>query len=90
MIIIVVSVNVAKMLWDVVVINILVIITSVSLCPIMWYLWAGSMAGNANFYFATSLAVITGRYWVLFVSFRQFIDVKNRQYNFFDSILCTF
>jgi len=39
---------------------ILVIITSVSLCPIMWYLWAGSMAGNANFYFATSLAVITG------------------------------
>lgn len=38
----------------------LVIITSVSLCPIMWYLWAGSMAGNANFYFATSLAVITG------------------------------
>ena len=69
-----------KMLLDIVVIYFSVIITSVSLCPIMWYLWAGSMAGNANFYFATSLAVITGRYWVLFVSFRQFIDVKNRQY----------
>ena len=69
-----------KMLLDIVVIYFSVIITSVSLCPIMWYLWAGSMAGNANFYFATSLAVITGRYWVSFVSFRQFIDVKNRQY----------
>ena len=38
-----------------------VIVTSIALCPIMWYLWADSMAGNANFYFATSLAVITGR-----------------------------
>ena len=71
-----------KLLLDVVVIYLSVIITSVSLCPIMWYLWAGSMAGNANFYFATSLAVITGRYWVSFVSFQQFIGVKNRQYQF--------
>ena len=27
----------------------------------MWYVWADSMAGNANFYFATTLAVIVGR-----------------------------
>ena len=26
----------------------------------MWYVWADSMAGNANFYFATTLAVIIG------------------------------
>lgn len=40
--------------------SLLVIGTSIALCPIMWYLWADSMAGNANFYFATSLAVTTG------------------------------
>ena len=39
----------------------LVLITSLLLCPIMWYVWADSMAGNANFYFATTLAVIIGR-----------------------------
>jgi len=40
--------------------GLLVLFTSLLLCPIMWYVWADSMAGNANFYFATTLAVIIG------------------------------
>jgi len=40
--------------------GLLVLLTSLLLCPIMWYVWADSMAGNANFYFATTLAVIIG------------------------------
>lgn len=40
--------------------GILVLVVSLTLCPVMWHLWIVLGSANANFYFASTLAAVAG------------------------------
>jgi len=40
--------------------GILVLVVSLTLCPVMWHLWINLGSANANFYFASTLAAVAG------------------------------
>merc|ERR1712025_440194 len=45
--------------------GLLVLVTSLALCPVMWYLWIQLGSANANFYFATTLAAVSGAVFLI-------------------------